>query len=269
MAYRSYIPPLIADYGIEADSFDVAGLHSRFEALAAALEAADGPAIASIMQREAYTSYDIAADHASNPFAFFALGNENAENIIRAARYGIEALDELPLSTRLIRNLHYIICEGSDYDRKYRGEIRRSPVWIGRQGAGIQDADYVAPVDDDLTGGLTDLENYINYSDDDQFVKSAVIHYQFEMLHPFVDGNGRCGRLLNNLFLFEAGRLPHAALLLSPVIARGYNDYCAHIQHMNDTQDMAHWIQYWLRLLDEAALLTLKSAEPSQIQLVL
>ena len=258
MAFRSYIPPKISEYEIITEGLDLEGLHLLFGKLSRELHAADEDAVSSIIKREAYASYDLAADHASNPFSFFAVENENAENIIRATRYGVEALEEFPISSRLMRNLHYIICEGADYDKKYRGDFRKSPVWIGRPGAGIHDADYVAPVGEDLTEGMTDLENYINYSEHDPFVKAAVIHYQFEMLHPFIDANGRVGRLLNNLFLLESGNLPNAALLLSPVISRNYNRYCNEIQKLNATHDMTSWLKYFLELLREAAIITLK-----------
>lgn len=257
MAFRSYIPPKISEYEISVDGIETARLHSLFGELAGKINASGEDAVAAIIKREAYASYDLAAEHACNPFSFFTVENENAKNIVRATRYGEEALKELPISARLMRNLHYIICEGADYDKKYRGEFRKSPVWIGRQGAGIGEADFVPPVDEDLTEGLTDLENYINYSEDDVFVKAAVIHYQFEMLHPFIDANGRVGRLLNNLFLFEAGILPKPALLLSPVIARNYNRYCSEIQAVNVSRDMTSWLTYFSGLLAGAARLTL------------
>ena len=262
MAFRSYIPPKISEYEIRPEMMNSGDMHTLFVELSDALSVAEETTVSSIIKREAYASYDLAADHPSNPFSFFTIENENADNIVRATRYGVEALAELPISTRLMRNLHYIICEGADYDKKYRGDIRKSPVWIGRPGAGIKDADFVAPVGEDLTDGLTDLENYINYSDDDVFVKAAVIHYQFEMLHPFIDANGRVGRLLNNLFLTESGVLSTPALLLSPVITRNYNSYCMAIQETNLNRDMNFWIKYFTGLLREAATLTLKQCTP-------
>lgn len=109
-----------------------------------------------------------------------------------------------------------------------------------------------------MSEAITDLENYINYSEDNVFVKTAVIHYQFEMIHPFIDGNSRTGCLINNLFLTESRIIPSPVLLLSHIIARDYNKYCSGIQYVNETGDISAWIDYWLETLKESNLYTLQ-----------
>lgn len=208
--------------------------------------------IEKIISEEADDSWRIADDRPINPFMLSFSQNENAKNIVRATLYGADALKELPISVRLLKNLHYIICESSDYEKKYRGEIRISPIWVGSPGKTLTDAEYIAPTDNDLTDGLTDLDFYINYSDDNPFIKASIIHYQTEMLHPFIDGNGRLGRLLVILFLYAAGILKHPALILSKYIGHTYIEYCNTIQYVHETGDISVWIKYFIRVLKVA-----------------
>ena len=100
---------------------------------------------------------------------------------------------------------------------------------------------------------IADLERYINYSDDNAFVKAALVHYQFEVIHPFIDANGRVGRLLNTLLLLHAGIISKPILLLSHIIARDYNDYCNKIQFVNTTSDIDIWVDYWLDIMLQSA----------------
>ena len=119
---------------------------------------------------------------------------EDTHNLLKATSYAIEAMDELPLSARLLKNAHYLMCNSERYEKKYPGEFRTSPVWIGWKENGLKDAMFVPPVYDDMIEAFSDLERYINYEDSENvFVRAALIHYQFEMIHPFIDGNGRDG----------------------------------------------------------------------------
>lgn len=256
--FKSAVPCPIGDYEISVDKFKLDELSGLFGDLHKLLEAMPEERRMQLVDMEADDSWRLADDGPANPFAFASpFGNVNAENIAKATAYGAEAIRELPVSTRLLRNVHYLICAGEDYDRKYRGEYRTSPVWIGLPGKGIAEAEFVPPAGEDMDAAMADLENYINYAEENPFVKAAVIHYRFEMIHPFIDGNGRTGRLLNSLFLTECGELPYPALLLSHIISRGYNDYCAEIQYVNETDDISRWIAYWLDILIESARYTL------------
>lgn len=257
--YKSFIPTPVEQYRFSADTTLLQDLEKLFGELYAMAQPLPEDEIRQFIRMESDDSWRLADDRPASPFSLAAPSdNVNAVNIFEATLYGMNALEELPVSTRLIRNIHYLICSGPDYDRKYRGEYRNSPVWIGAPGKGLQDADFVPPVADDMTSAITDLENYINYSDENVFVKSAVIHYQFEMIHPFIDGNGRTGRLLNNLFLTDNGVLPSPVLLLSHIILRDYNRYCDTLQYVNLTGDISPWITYWLKTLAESAGYTLR-----------
>lgn len=254
LRFKSFIPPRIEDYKYEADPARLLQLSDLFDELNSMLTSLSEDEGRQLIDLEAKDSWHLADDRPRTPFSFAMPGvNVNAENIALATVYGAGALGELPISTRLIRNIHYMICAGPDYDKKYRGEYRNSPVWIGGRDRGLQDADFVPPVYEDMTAAISDLENYLNYSDDNPFVKAALIHYQFEMIHPFIDGNGRTGRLLNTLFLMDSGQLSAPVLLLSHVIARDYERYCESLQLVNQTGDIQPWLSYWLETLAEAA----------------
>lgn len=262
MMYKSFIVPPISGYIISADEKKLAHILTLFNNLNRKLEGLPAERVSELIRTEAYDSCRLSEDRNVNPLSFsVSADNENADNIVKAVDYATEALNELPISTRLIRNIHYIICRSRDYDKKYRGEYRNSPTWIGRPGAGLSEAIFVPPVHEDMTAALSDLENYLNYSTDNVFVKAAVFHYQFEMIHPFIDGNGRTGRLLNTLFLADTGVLSHPVLLLSHTIARGYNSYCEEIQHVHETGDISVWIDYWLDVLTHSARYTIQTIE--------
>lgn len=259
MAYKSFIPDPIEEYQFKVDDDRLnktANLLKRLDALLPELSEDDR---LQLIRMEANDSWLLADGRPANPFTFTSgFNKENVDNIVKATVYGYEALEELPISTRLIRNIHYLICAGSDYDRKYRGEYRKSPVWIGKSDAGLSGADFIPPVGEDMSAAITELDNYINYSDDDTLVKTAIIHYRFEMIHPFIDGNGRTGRLLNTLFLTENGILSSPVLLLSHIILRDYNEYCEKIGHVNETGNLSGWIDYWLDILLESAGYTIR-----------
>lgn len=256
-AFQSFIPPEIEDYNLIVSpkiKTKIYTLDSTFGELDRRLRTLSDDDVKRLIELEARDSLRLASDVVSNPFAFnLAVDNTNEKAIVKATEYGAEAMNELPISGRLIRNIHYLVCEGPDYDKKYRGDLRRSPVWIGRKGAGLTDAAFVPPVGEDMDRAIVNLEHYINYSDDNAFVKAALAHYQFEMIHPFIDANGRVGRLLNTLILLQAGIISKPVLLLSHIIARDYNDYCERIQFVNTTSDIEIWADYWLDILLQSA----------------
>lgn len=256
-AFQSFIPPKIGDYNLIVSpkiKTKIYTLDSTFGELDRRLRTLSDDDVKRLIELEARDSLRLASDVVSNPFAFnLAVDNTNEKAIVKATEYGAEAMNELPISGRLIRNIHYLVCEGPDYDKKYRDDFRRSPVWIGRKGAGLTDAAFVPPLGEDMDRAIVDLEHYINYSDDNAFVKAAVAHYQFEMIHPFINANGRVGRLLNTLILLQAGIISKPVLLLSHIIARDYNDYCERIQFVNTTSDIEIWVDYWLDILLQSA----------------
>ncbi|MGL4993528.1 MAG: Fic family protein [Bacteroidales bacterium] len=256
--YKSYIPPKVSEYELIDYTDRISKLSELFNKLNRELTIAPQESVMKLIRKESYDSWRLADDKVANLFSFFyTQTDENGDNIIRATEYAFNAMEELPISTRLIRNTHYIICEGPDYDKKYRGEYRQSPIWIGKAGSSLNNALFVPPVGNDMSDAIIDLENYINYSEDNIFVKAAITHYQFEMIHPFIDGNGRVGRLINNLLLVENNVLPHPALLLSQTISNSHKLYYDSIQYANETGDISRWVAYWMDCLIDSGEYTL------------
>lgn len=190
---------------------------------------------------------------------------EDAVNLEEASVYALEALDELPLSGRLLRNAHYLMCRSERYEKKYPGEFRTSPVWIGWKNEGLQQALFVPPVEENLTGAFAELERYIHYAETEHvLVRAALIHYQFETIHPFIDANGRVGRLLNLLFLVDQGVLQKPVLQLSDTLRRQSMAYYRNLQQVHDTGTYEPWVVFFLTVLREAARATCRQIAPEK-----
>jgi len=130
--------------------------------------------------------------------------------------YGLKRLDTLPVSLRMVRELHERLMDGVRGGQATPGEFRRSQNWIGRAGCTLNDADFVPPPVNEMQEALDTFEKYLHSKDDyPPLVRLAFIHYQFESIHPFLDGNGRIGRLLISLLLVNWNLLPLPLLYLS------------------------------------------------------
>lgn len=142
-------------------------------------------------------------------------------NYIKAVWYATNRLQELPLCNRLLREIHKVLLEDMRGGEKNPGEFRYSQNWIRSQGSTLKNATYIPPNPDDMEIAMSDLEKFINCEDDlDALIKIALIHYQFETIHPFLDGNGRIGRLLITLFLREKQLLNYPTLYISYFLKR-------------------------------------------------
>jgi len=171
---------------------------------------------------------------------------EEVQNYVEAMNHGMEALDRLPFSTRLIREAHQVLMQGVRGQNKQPGEFRTSQNWIG--GASIQDALFVPPVPSSIGDLMSDLEEFVH--DDEHYMppllKTALIHYQFETIHPFLDGNGRVGRLLIPLHLVEQGILKRPILYLSDFFERNRSLYYDNLMRIRETNDIAQWFKFFL-----------------------
>ena len=157
-------------------------------------------------------------DDILNPFAEenTNLNVSDVVNYIRAEEFAINRLQTLPLCNRLIKETHAVLMEGVRGQEKNPGEFRYSQNWIGGQGSTLRNARYIPPNPEDMINAMSDLEKYMNGEDSlDPLIQAALIHYQFETTHPFLDGNGRVGRLLITLFLMEKKILSTPSLYIS------------------------------------------------------
>lgn len=175
-------------------------------------------------------------------------------NYVVALEHGLERLPELPLSLRLVRELHERLMRGVRGDRATPGELRRSQNWIGPAGSTPATAPYVPPPPDALMSCLGNWETFLH--DRDRFpdlIQCAVMHEQFEAIHPFLDGNGRVGRLLITLFLVERGRLSQPLLYLSDYIEAHRQEYYDRLQRVRTEGDWSGWLRFFLVGVEETA----------------
>jgi Fic family protein len=175
-------------------------------------------------------------------------------NYVAALEYGVARLKELPISLRLVRELHARLMEGVRGERADPGQFRRLQNWIGPAGSTLADANYVPPPVDEMTELLSDWERYHDDRNSmPDLVQCALLHEQFEAIHPFRDGNGRVGRLLITLFLIERGRLQQPLLNLSDFVEQHRADYYDLLLRVRTHGDWVPWVRYFLAGIEATA----------------
>ena len=177
-------------------------------------------------------------------------------NHVMALEEGLRRLDEIPISTRLIRELHAILLRSvrGGEASKTPGDFRRSQNWIGRPGASLSDATFVPPPPEEIDPAMGAWENYLHArSAEPVLVKAALLHYQFEAIHPFLDGNGRIGRLLITLYLCASGCLSQPLLYLSAYFESRREEYYRHLLAISREGAWREWIGWFLVGVRETA----------------
>ena len=187
---------------------------------------------------------------------------EEVQNYIKAMNEAVASLDKLPVSSRLLQNTHEVLLQSVRGKNKQPGEFRLSQNWIG--GASINDAVFIPPHHEDVPGLMTDLEYFLN---DDihpvpDLIRIAIAHYQFETIHPFLDGNGRIGRLLITLYLVSKGILVKPTLYLSDFFEKHKSLYYDNLTRVRTHNDLTQWVKFFLegvRQTSENSIQTFKS----------
>ena len=173
---------------------------------------------------------------------------------VRATNFAVDRMKSLPLCARLLKETHAVLLDGTRGQEKNPGQTRTSQNWIGPTGCTLKDASYVPPNVEDMADALSDLEKFINSEDRvDPIVKAALVHYQFETIHPFLDGNGRIGRLLITLSLMNDGVLSGAIFYPSYQLKLRRSEYYAKLASVRERGEYAEWVEFFCGCLLESA----------------
>ena len=179
---------------------------------------------------------------------------QEVRNYVTSLEYGIKRLGSLPLSLRLVRELHERLMAGVRGGSATPGEFRRSQNWIGPPGSTLETAAYVPPPPPEMLSALGDWEKFLHQRDLlPDLIQCALMHEQFEAIHPFLDGNGRIGRLLITLFLMERGRLSQPLLYLSDYIEAHRDEYYRCLHRVRTHGDWQAWLRYFLTGVEQTA----------------
>jgi Fic family protein len=214
--------------------------------------------IGPFVRREAVLSSRIEGTQASfSDLLFFEAANlrekevpdvREVANYVRALEHGLERLDDFPLSLRLLQEIHEKLMTGVRGEHQTPGEFRRSQNWIGPPGCSLMEATYVPPPVEEMLGTLDAFEKYLHEKSVlPPLIRMALIHYQFEAIHPFLDGNGRIGRLLVTLLLCVEGLLSQPLLYLSAFFERHRSDYYGRLLAVSQRGRWVEWIDFFLR----------------------
>ena len=183
--------------------------------------------------------------------------NRNVQDVVnytRAIEFAVKRLEELPLCNRLLKETHAVLMEGVRGQEKSPGEFRRSQNWLGGQGSSLKNARYIPPNQEDMLAAMSDLEKFMNEEDNlDVLLRIALLHYQFETIHPFLDGNGRLGRLLIILFLIEKKIISTPALYISYFLKRNRVEYYDRLTEVREKGNYEQWIHFFLQAVITSA----------------
>lgn len=175
-------------------------------------------------------------------------------NYRKALRFAVEALERRPLSLNMIKKTHAILLHNVRGQNRATGQFRKIQNWIGPAGSTMDTARYVPPSPEQLNQALDNFEKYIHSEEKDRLVQLAIIHAQFEIIHPFLDGNGRIGRMLVPLFLYEKRILSSPMFYISAYFERNRDEYYDRLQSVTANHEWEPWILFFLQAVHEQAI---------------
>lgn len=209
--------------------------------------------LSAYVRKEALLSSQIEGTQATledvlNPNVNIAVNLEvnDVINYVNALNFAIEKMKELPVCNRLLCETHRVLMQGVRGQEKNPGEFRHSQNWIGASNSNLKTARFIPPTVEDMQTAMSDLEKFINDYDMDILLKTALIHYQFETIHPFLDGNGRIGRMLITLILLANGILHRPVLYLSLYLKTNRIEYYDRLSEVRTKGNYEQWIKFFL-----------------------
>ena len=181
-------------------------------------------------------------------------------NYRRAMVFAMKKLQEIPLSVSLLKNIHQILLTDVRSQTTKLGEFRDWQVYIGKDGTTIEEAKFIPPTAKDVPDLMSNLEKYIHYKEKDPIAQLAIVHAQFEIIHPFGDGNGRVGRMILPLFLFYKGILSTPMFYLSAYFERNREEYYSKLANITKNNDWDSWILFFLKAVKEQSEINIEKA---------
>lgn len=267
LAYQSFVPsalppepPIEMDHEMIRHLIDARSNIAVLESVAKRIPSMD-LFVSMYVRKEALMSSQIEGTQATLEDVFDPMIDTNTNrdvaavvNYIKATEFALKRMNDLPLCNRLIKETHAVLMSGVRGEEKYPGEFRRSQNWIGGQGSTLKNARYIPPSPKDMIDAMSDLEKYINTDDDlDVLTKAALIHYQFETIHPFLDGNGRIGRLLIVLYLLNKKIISTPSIYVSYFLKKNRVEYYDRMPEVRAKGNYEQWIRFFLQALSESA----------------
>lgn len=254
-------PPIVYDDSLVRLLSEADQRIGRLDALATALPDAD-LFLAMYVRQEALLSSRIEGTECTldeiiasdlSPTAPASVDVGEVVNYVAALDHGIARLSTLPLSNRVLREVHAVLLRSGRGSDKTPGEFRRSQNWIGRPGCTLEQASFVPPPVHVMKESLSDLEKFLHTTDLPVLVAAGLVHAQFETIHPFLDGNGRSGRLLVSLLLHERGALSRPVLYLSTYLKQHQRDYFRCLSAVREDGDWEGWLKFFLAGVSDSA----------------
>jgi Fic family protein len=211
-------------------------------------------AVASSQIEGTVATLDDLVDHIEAAEVEVAADVQEVENYLRALDYGLSMIDDRDISVSLIRELHHVLLTGTRGDHLQPGEVRTRQNFIGSAGDWIEHAKLVPPPPTEVPGLLSDLAYFIaEPSSMAPLIRIALVHYQFETIHPFLDGNGRVGRLLITLLLIKWGIMTHPIVDISAYLLANRQSYIAHLDRVSHEGAWTRWIDFFLEAASRQA----------------
>lgn len=214
--------------------------------------------ISSYVRKEAILSSQIEGTQTSLIDVLDPSIDENANqdvldvvNYTKALNFALNKLKNYPLCNTLLKQTHEILLSDTRGSNKNPGEFRKTQNWIGSQGCTLNDARYIPPTPEFMIEAMSDLEKYINYNEDNILIKTSLAHYQFETIHPFLDGNGRIGRMLITLILLNNKTISQPIIYVSYYLKKNRVEYYDRLESVRKTGNYEQWILFFLKAIKE------------------